>query len=199
MIAECKDNTVMQDTDNKSPELIKWHLNLKQIQLTLRRDKTCLCCSWRAVRADTRHASRVIRYRQEIETQIANCYDILHILCRCRVDCDIVCDHKTKGNSGLLSHRMRVQYLFFSFWVRAGRSRPLVYITVTIVKIVTRNKLNVPEFNCPWPILLFPCGMCGRCKSLNYVEFHVRLQNIRILNCVFLILRLHYHTCCWKE
>ena len=88
---------------------------------------------------------------------------------------------------------------FFSFWVRAGRSHPLVYITVTIVKIVTRNKLNVPEFNCPWPILLFPCGMCGRCKSLNYVEFHVRLQNIRILNCVFLILRLHYHTCCWKE
>ena len=105
----------MQDTDNKSPELIKWHLNLKQIQLTLRRDKTCLCCSWRAVSADTRHASRVIRYRQEIETQIANCYDILHILCRCRVDCDIVCDHKTKGNSGLLSHRMRVQYLFSHF------------------------------------------------------------------------------------
>ena len=190
----------MQDTDNKSPELIKWHLNLKQIQLTLRRDKTCLCCSWRAVRADTRHASRVIRYRQEIETQIANCYDILHILCRCRVDCDIVCDHKTKGNSGLLSHRNASSIPFFLlFWVRAGRSRPLVYITVTIVKIVTRNKLNVPEFNCPWPILLFPCGMCGRCKSLNYVEFHVRLQNIRILNRVFLILRLHYHTCCWKE
>ena len=90
-IAECKDNTVIQDTGNNSPELIKWHLNLKQIQLTLQRDKTCLCCSWRAVRADTRHASRVIRYQQEIETQIANCYDILHILCRCRVDCDIVC------------------------------------------------------------------------------------------------------------
>ena len=115
MIAECKDNTVMQDTDNNSPELIKWHLNLKQIQLTLQRDKTCLCCSWRAVRADRRHASRVIRYQQEIETQIANCYDILHILCRCRVDCDIVCDHNTRGNSGLLSHIMRVQYLFFSF------------------------------------------------------------------------------------
>ena len=39
---------------------------------------------------------------------------------------------------------------FFSHFEsgQAG-ARPLVYITVTIVKIVTRNKLNVPEFNCP--------------------------------------------------
>ena len=112
----------MQDRNNKSLELIKWHLNLKQIQLTSRRDKTCLCCWWQAVRAVSRHASRVIRYQQEIETQFANRYDILHILCRCRVDCDIVWSQFTKSNSGLLS--LRVQPFFFSFWVSAASSPP---------------------------------------------------------------------------
>ena len=130
MIAECKDNTVMQDTDNNSPELIKWHLNLKQIQLTLQRDKTCLCCSWRAVRADRRHASRVIRYQQEIETQIANCYDILHILCRCRVDCDIVCCVITRQKVTvvyhLLSHNISgtLYEMFLLFFSALGKFHP---------------------------------------------------------------------------
>lgn len=86
----------------------------------------------------------------DINRKLRRSLQIVTIFCTFYVAVEWIvtlCDHNTKSNSGLLS--LRVQPFFSHFESVQPAVRPLVYITVTIVKIVTRNKLNVTEFNCP--------------------------------------------------